>query len=86
MGKIEPMNIEQRPPKNKPATETKDKPAAPKIVPVEQEILAPDFVLLKVDGPPAYFASEIDMKNVGVSSNYVRLMYSIIYTQFCFVS
>lgn len=61
------MNIEQRPPKADPRT----KPLISEITNENEdeesrkpETHAPEFNLIKVDGPRAYYASEIDLKNV----------------------
>lgn len=59
------MNIEQRPPKADPRT----KPLISEITNEDEELRkpethAPEFNLIKVDGPRAYYASEIDLKNV----------------------
>lgn len=66
------MNIEQRPPKPDPRTT----PLISEIKDVDSEskkpvALAPEFNLIKVDGPRAYYASEIDLKNVSFSSSFV---------------
>lgn len=66
------MNIEQRPPKPDPRT----KPLISEITDEDTEskkpeTLAPEFNLIKVDGPRAYYASEIDLKNVRFSFIFV---------------
>ena len=68
-GKIEPMNIEQRPVKpessNKPLiSEIESKPTETKLP--EKKVLVPEFNLLKIDQPNEYYASEIDLKNVNL--------------------
>lgn len=63
-GKIDPMNIEQRPPKPDPRTKPLISEITSEVKSKKPVTIAPEFNLIKVDGPRAYYASEIDLKNV----------------------
>ena len=62
------MHIEQRPPKPAPQKKpliSEIKSNLTRINSSDTKLITPDFNLLKVDEPKEYYASEIDLKNVG---------------------